>query len=390
MRLRIPDGGLRMTDGRWQMANGRWQMANGKWPLSALFPLRGPFLQEGRDAFLGIGAKGILDHDIGCLRIGRRFVQPLEFVECPLSHPEHAGAQGEDGVDERLDRRVEFMTGNHAVDQSELKGSVRGDGRGGHEHFQGGAGRYHADQGDHGRRAEEADLDPRGGEGGLLRGHGQVAGCDQLAARRCCQAVHPRDHGLVEPAEAEHHPAAQLEELSVVVLRTAHKLREIITRREDRTFAAEHDNSCRPVRADRAEAVLQPQQQLTGESVAPLGTVEREPDDALVRFVNQAVWGRAKGTFLIVAARCPVCGEPVCLDRSTYQNNYECPLRLPTNEITRTTSPDSLVYKPNNLTSHQASIGLILVSASPALMATFTASSIGSLKGTSIRSRPCS
>src|SRR5271157_2537255 len=137
-------------------------------------------------------------------------------------------------------------------------------------------------------------------------------------------------------------------------------------------------------------AVLQPQQQLTGESVAPLGTVEREPDDALMRFVNQAVWGRAKGTFLIVAARCPVCGEPVCLDRSTYQNNYECPLRLPTNEITRTTSPDSLVYKPNNLTSHQASIGLILVSASPALMATFTASSIGSLKGTSIRSRPCS
>jgi hypothetical protein len=38
---------------------------------------------------------------------------------------------------------------------------------------------------------------------------------------------------------------------------------------------------------------------------------------------------RTKGTFLIVAARCPVCGEPVCLDRSTYQNNYECPLRLP-------------------------------------------------------------
>ncbi len=37
---------------------------------------------------------------------------------------------------------------------------------------------------------------------------------------------------------------------------------------------------------------------------------------------------RTKGMFLIVAARCPVCGEPVCLDRSTYQNNYECPLCL--------------------------------------------------------------
>ena len=37
-----------------------------------------------------------------------------------------------------------------------------------------------------------------------------------------------------------------------------------------------------------------------------------------------------------------------------------------------------------------AAIVLVLVSAPPALMATFTASSIGSLKGTSIRSRPCS
>src|SRR5271157_1415011 len=35
---------------------------------------------------------------------------------------------------------------------------------------------------------------------------------------------------------------------------------------------------------------------------------------------------RAKGMFLIVAARCPVYGEPVCLDCSTYQNSYDCPL----------------------------------------------------------------
>ena len=31
--------------------------------------------------------------------------------------------------------------------------------------------------------------------------------------------------------------------------------------------------------------------------------------------------GRTKGTFLIIAARCPVCGKPVCLDRSVYQSN---------------------------------------------------------------------
>ncbi len=48
------------------------------------------------------------------------------------------------------------------------------------------------------------------------------------------------------------------------------------------------------------------------------------------------------------------------------------------------------LFKPNKLTGHQASIVLVLVSLPPALMATFTASSIGSLKGTSIRSRPFS
>src|SRR5208337_5151453 len=34
---------------------------------------------------------------------------------------------------------------------------------------------------------------------------------------------------------------------------------------------------------------------------------------------------RTKGTFFIVAARRPVCGEAVCLERLTYQENYERP-----------------------------------------------------------------
>ena len=44
----------------------------------------------------------------------------------------------------------------------------------------------------------------------------------------------------------------------------------------------------------------------------------------------------------------------------------------------------------NESTGHQALILFALASAPPALIATFTASSIGSLKGTSIRSSPCS
>jgi hypothetical protein len=56
----------------------------------------------------------------------------------------------------------------------------------------------------------------------------------------------------------------------------------------------------------------------------------------------------------------------------------------------RACCPGCLVYKPNNSAGHQVLSLLVLVSATPVLIATFTASSIGSLKGTSIRSRPCS
>jgi hypothetical protein len=59
-------------------------------------------------------------------------------------------------------------------------------------------------------------------------------------------------------------------------------------------------------------------------------------------------------------------------------------------DIERDNRPGCLVYKPDNSKGHQAPVILALVSAPPALMATFTASSIGSLKGTSTRSRPCS
>src|SRR5271165_6362840 len=52
--------------------------------------------------------------------------------------------------------------------------------------------------------------------------------------------------------------------------------------------------------------------------------------DAIGRLLLRIVVpvGEAKETIIIVAARCPVCGEPVCLNRPTYQNNYEYPLCL--------------------------------------------------------------
>jgi hypothetical protein len=46
--------------------------------------------------------------------------------------------------------------------------------------------------------------------------------------------------------------------------------------------------------------------------------------------------------------------------------------------------------QPCNSAGHQPAVFFVLVPALPVLITTFTASSIGSLKGTSIRSKPCS
>jgi len=87
----------------------------------------------------------------------------------------------------------------------------------------------------------------------------------------------------------------------------------------------------------------------------------------LVQYVNVGAGGQA-----VVAGRVEPRGDPSKARR--------CGAR--TRRGTACHCPDS--------TGHQALIFLILVSMPPALMVTFTASSIGSLKGTSMRSRPCS
>ena len=185
--------------------------------------------------------EGVLDHDVCSLSVGCGFVQPLELVECVLAERKDAGAQGEDSVDEPLYGFVQLITGNHAVDQAELEGSIRGNGLGGHQHFQSGTRRNHSDERNHWRCAEKADLDSRGGEGGLIRCHGQVAGRDELATRCRGQTMYPSNHRLLELTETEHHTTAQLEKLAVVVLRTADEFREIMPRGKDGAVAGEND-----------------------------------------------------------------------------------------------------------------------------------------------------
>ena len=116
-----------------------------------------------------------------------------------------------------------------------------------------GAGRNDANQRNHRRCAEEADLHAGRGEAGILGGHGQVAGRDKLTARRRRQAVHPRDDRLLEPAQTEHHPAAQLEQRAILSLRPVNHLREVVARREDGAVAGDHHDPGGRVRCESLE-----------------------------------------------------------------------------------------------------------------------------------------
>ena len=75
---------------------------------------------------------------------------------------------------------------------------------------------------------------------------------------------------------------------------------------------------------------------------------------------------------------------------ATYRSNTGVPAAVVSDLTNRRPAPRRTRRDSFELLGHQASIFLIVVSAITSLMATFTASSMGSLKGTSIRSRPFS
>src|SRR5205809_501451 len=58
-------------------------------------------------------------------------------------------------------------------------------------------------------------------------------------------------------------------------------LAQVVPRTEDRAARAEHDDTGRAIRSDQGQRLLQVRQQIAGQGVALLGSIEGQVDDAV-------------------------------------------------------------------------------------------------------------
>ena len=121
----------------------------------------------------------------------------------------------------------------------------------------------------------------------------EVAGGDELAARRGGDAVHLRDHGLREAVDRHHQLAAGVEQLARGRQRAAGHLREVVTGAERGPLAAHDDRVHRDIGGGLGERGEQVAQQGQRERVAAFGPVEHERAHA--RGVLDAEWGGGDG-----------------------------------------------------------------------------------------------
>src|SRR5215208_7050975 len=210
-------------------------------PLPAL-PLRLALFEEGAHAFLGVGEGGVEGHDL--LGVGVRLLDGhLDLaIEGLLTdaHDERAGLG--DLVRQLLGLRVELLRRDNFVHQPLGEGLLGGDEVAGEEHLHRLFLSYRAAQGHHRGGAEQPDLDPGGREAGSLRGDNEVTGGGELAARSGGRSMYLGDDRLGDRLHRLHELAADVENVTVGVGVAPDHLREVVTRAERRTVAAEDDD----------------------------------------------------------------------------------------------------------------------------------------------------
>src|SRR5208337_5139302 len=123
---------------------------------------------------------------------------------------------------------LQFGGGNGDVDESPLDGGERVNHVAGHQHLQGALAANGAAESDHGRGAEQANLDAGRGKACLVRSDGEVTGGHQLAAGGGGDALHLCDDRLRYGLDAGHKLGADVEDFAVVVEVTADHLAEVM------------------------------------------------------------------------------------------------------------------------------------------------------------------
>ena len=131
----------------------------------------------------------------------------------------------------------------------------------------------------HRRAAKESDPHARRGEGRVLRGDCQIAGCDELASRSGGNRANFCDHGLRNHYQTRHQGDAGFENRAIRVGIAVLQLAEIVSGRERRTFAAENRGTHVGVFTNRGEGSVERAHHRQRERVTPLGPLHRNGRD---------------------------------------------------------------------------------------------------------------
>ena len=146
--------------------------------------MRFPFAQERIDALLRIGGDRVLRHHLRHPLIGLGQGQLTLFVERRLAYGNCSRRGGRDRARQLQGRGLELLVGHEVGDETEAEGILGGEELTGQQHPHRRLRRHRAGEGDHRRRAEQADLHPGSGEPCRTGRHREIASGHQLTTSR--------------------------------------------------------------------------------------------------------------------------------------------------------------------------------------------------------------
>ena len=162
-----------------------------------------------------------------------------------------------------------------------------------------------ARQGNHGRRAEQPDVDAWRGEVGRRRGNCQIAGCNQLTAGGGRWSFDGRDDRLGTGDDRLHHGRARLHGLveesaaAIGIGAPCGHFLQIMAGAEHGSAGRKHDGRDRRIIASRQDCLMQGADQRQCQRIARLRPVERQQADAGRRpFNHKFGTGRGRHTIL--------------------------------------------------------------------------------------------
>src|SRR5215211_2191933 len=319
-------------------------------PHSTAFPLWLAFLEEGANALLGVGEGGVEGHDLFGVGVGllRRHLELAVEGLLAQPHDERTGLYYL--LRERPRLGIELLCGNHPVYEAFFEGFACRDELAREEHLHRLLLAYGAGEGDHRGRAEQPDAYTGRGKACFLGSHHEVTCSGELASCGRCRGVDLRYYGLRYLLNGLHQLAADVEDVAVEPGITPEHLREVVTRAEGRSLAAQDDDRGLSTLPDLLEARDQLLHVGEREGVALVRTVHGHVSDIAVlleKYVLVGLLGLDHGASFKIGIRLQDSGlgvETLRRERCRFHVVSGSAHRDPTNEL----KPDACSLTPNS------------------------------------------